>query len=54
MDPEAIPTQHWARALPVEMTPRERKDTVAIVFVLDTSGSMANYVEARQKDWTRN
>ena len=37
------------RALPVEMTPRERKDTVAIVFVLDTSGSMANYVEARQK-----
>lgn len=38
-----------ARALPVEMTPRERKDTVAIVFVLDTSGSMANYVEGRQK-----
>ena len=38
-----------ARALPVEMTPRERKDAVAIVFVLDTSGSMANYVEARQK-----
>ena len=37
------------RVLPVEMTPRERKDTVAIVFVLDTSGSMANYVEARQK-----
>lgn len=35
--------------LPVEMTPRERKDTVAIVFVLDTSGSMANYVQARQK-----
>ena len=37
------------RTLSVEMTPRERKDTVAIVFVLDTSGSMANYVEARQK-----
>ena len=37
------------RALPVEMTPRERKDAVAIVFVLDTSGSMANYVGARQK-----
>ena len=37
------------RALPVEMTPRERKATVAIVFVLDTSGSMANYVETRQK-----
>ena len=37
------------RSLPVEMTPRERKDAVAIVFVLDTSGSMANYVGARQK-----
>ena len=37
------------RVLPVEMTPRERKDAVAIAFVLDTSGSMANYVEARQK-----
>ena len=37
------------RVLPVEMTPRERKDAVAIVFVLDASGSMANYVEARQK-----
>ena len=37
------------RTLPVEMTPSERKDAVAIVFVLDTSGSMANYVEARQK-----
>ena len=37
------------RVLPVEMTPRERKDAVAIVFVLDTSGSMANYVGARQK-----
>ena len=31
------------------MTPRERKDAVAIVFVLDTSGSMANYIGARQK-----
>ena len=37
------------RTLPVEMTPRERKDAVAIVFVLDTSGSMANYVGPRQK-----
>ncbi len=37
------------RVLPVEMTPRERKGAVAIVFVLDTSGSMANYVGARQK-----
>lgn len=37
------------RTLPVEMTPRERKDAVAIVFVLDISGSMANYIGARQK-----
>lgn len=37
------------RALPVEMTPRERKDSVALVFVIDTSGSMANYVGTRQK-----
>ena len=37
------------RTLPVEMTPREHKDAVAIVFVLDTSGSMANYIGARQK-----
>lgn len=35
--------------LPVEMTPREQKDTVAVLFVLDTSGSMANYVRGRQK-----
>ena len=35
--------------LPVEMTPRERKDTVAIVFVLDTSGSMANYVGGQRR-----
>ena len=35
--------------LPVEMTPRKRKDTVAIVFVLDTSGSMANYVGGQRR-----
>ncbi len=35
--------------LPVEMTPRERKETVALVFVIDTSGSMANFVGAQQK-----
>ena len=35
--------------LPVKMTPRERKDTVAIVFVLDTSGSMANYVGGQRR-----
>ena len=38
-----------ARALPVEMTPQARKESVAIAFVLDTSGSMANYVGTRQK-----
>ena len=37
------------RVLPVEMTPREQKDTVAIVFVLDTSGSMANYVGGHRR-----
>ena len=37
------------RVLPVEMTPREQKDTVAIVFVLDTSGSMANYVDGQRR-----
>lgn len=37
------------RVLPVEMTPREQKASVAILFVLDTSGSMANYVGTRQK-----
>ena len=37
------------RVLPVEMTPRERQESVAIVFVIDTSGSMANYVGAERK-----
>ena len=37
------------RVLPVEMTPREQKDTVAILFVLDTSGSMANYVAGQRR-----
>ncbi|RKU17189.1 hypothetical protein C6501_04635 [Candidatus Poribacteria bacterium] len=37
------------RVLPVEMTPREQKDSVALVFVIDTSGSMANYVGAQKK-----
>ena len=37
------------RVLPVEMTPREQKDTVAILFVLDTSGSMANYVGGQRR-----
>ena len=37
------------RILPVEMTPRQRQDSIAMLFVIDTSGSMANYVNARQK-----
>ncbi len=37
------------RVLPVEMTPRERQESVALVFVIDTSGSMANYVGSQKK-----
>lgn len=37
------------RILPVDMTPRERKDSVALVFVIDTSGSMANVVGSDKK-----
>jgi len=37
------------RILPVKMTPREQEDTVAILFVLDTSGSMANYVDGQRR-----
>ena len=37
------------RILPVEMTPRERQESVALVFVIDTSGSMANYVNSQKK-----
>ena len=37
------------RILPVKMTPREQQDTVAILFVLDTSGSMANYVDGQRR-----
>ena len=37
------------RVLPVKMTPREQKDTVAVLFVLDTSGSMANYVGGQRR-----
>ncbi|MYI94909.1 VWA domain-containing protein [Candidatus Poribacteria bacterium] len=39
----------FERILPVDMTPRERKDAVALVFVIDTSGSMANYVGTKSK-----
>lgn len=37
------------RVLPIEMTPRERKESVELVFIIDTSGSMANYVGAQKK-----
>ena len=37
------------RVLPVEMTPKQRKESLALIFVIDTSGSMANYVGADQK-----
>lgn len=37
------------RVLPVEMTPRERQESVALVFVIDTSGSMANYIGPQKK-----
>ena len=39
----------FERILPVDMIPRERKDAVALVFVIDTSGSMANYVGVKRK-----
>lgn len=35
--------------LPVEMTPKEKKESVAIVFAVDTSGSMANFVGSQKK-----
>ena len=37
------------RVLPVDMTPKQRKESLALMFVIDTSGSMANYVGADQK-----
>ncbi|MCG9129254.1 VWA domain-containing protein [Candidatus Poribacteria bacterium] len=35
--------------LPVEMTPKEKKESVAIVFAVDTSGSMANFIGSQKK-----
>lgn len=35
--------------LPLEMMPKEQKDSVAIVFAIDTSGSMANFVGSQKK-----
>ena len=37
------------RILPVDMTPRERQESVVLVFVIDTSGSMANYAGPQKK-----
>ena len=37
------------RVLPVDMTPKQRKESLVLMFVVDTSGSMANYVGADQK-----
>ncbi len=37
------------KVLPVEMTPRQRREPFALMFVIDTSGSMANFVGANQK-----
>ncbi len=37
------------RVLPVDMTPKHRKESLALMFVIDTSGSMANYVGVDQK-----
>ena len=37
------------RTLPLDMTPRQRKESLAMMFVVDTSGSMANYVGPDQK-----
>ncbi len=37
------------RTLPLNMTPRQRKESLAMMFVVDTSGSMANYVGPDQK-----
>ena len=37
------------RALPLEMTPRQKKESVALMLVVDASGSMANYIGPDQK-----
>ena len=36
-------------ALPLEMTPRQQKESVALMLVVDASGSMANYIGPDQK-----
>ena len=37
------------RALPVDMTPKQRKESVALMLAVDASGSMEDYVGADQK-----
>ncbi|MCZ6677704.1 MAG: glutamine amidotransferase, partial [Candidatus Poribacteria bacterium] len=37
------------RILPVDMTPRQKKESLALMLVVDASGSMANYVGVDQK-----
>ena len=37
------------RVLPVEMTPRQKKESLALILVVDASGSMANYIGPDQK-----
>ena len=37
------------RVLPVDMTPKQRKESVTLMLVVDASGSMENYVGADQK-----
>ena len=37
------------QASPVEMTPREKKESLALMLVVDASGSMANYIGPDQK-----
>jgi Mg-chelatase subunit ChlD len=37
------------QALPLEMTPRQKKESLALILVVDASGSMANYIGPDQK-----
>jgi len=37
------------RVLPLDMTPRQQKESLALMLVIDASGSMANYVGSDQK-----
>ena len=37
------------QVLPLEMTPRQKKESLALILVVDASGSMANYIGPDQK-----